>query len=160
MHNDYSEFYIKGVIDNDNKELINFVNYLFGYDESIKYNSILNTDFFKKDYVNSDFDRLLPFSSIPKNGTQLKKTFFNRKSNVFEIHSFIEEDTEHLMDLIDTFSKLIKNNEKEHICCLYYVNSFILPKMINIKENTVEEYLIEDDNTVTKYKELWNNFLN
>lgn len=160
MNNDYSEFYIKGVVDKDNLEMINFINYLFGYDDNIIYDSILETNFFKKDYINSDLDRLLPFSSIPKNSSTLKKTFFNKKNNTFEIHSFIEEDTEHLFDLIDTFSKLIKNNEKEHICCLYYANSFILPKILNIKENNIEEYLIEDDKTVNKYKELWNNFLN
>ena len=71
MNNDYSEFYIKGVIDKDNLEMINFINYLFGYDDNIIYDSILETIFFKKDYKNSDLDRLLPFSSIPKNSSNL-----------------------------------------------------------------------------------------
>ncbi len=48
MNNDYSEFYIKGVVDKDNLEMINFINYLFGYDDNIIYDSILETNFFKK----------------------------------------------------------------------------------------------------------------
>jgi hypothetical protein len=152
----YSDFFIKGVVHKNDDSLENFINYIFGYDESIYLKNILNTKFFKSDYNGSGIDKLFPLSSMPKNGNCYKNTFYNKKNRETQIHITIEENEEQFEYLIQTISELI--NESSDFYAYYRNEKMLLPKLYKINSYSVEEILI---NNSEEYKKIWNtNFKN
>lgn len=144
----YFEFLIKGYV-KEGTPSENFTNYIFGYEENISHNDIFETKFFKNDYENSDLDRLFPLSSIPKNGENLKNTYF--ENNEFQVHSYIEDGSHRILDLLEVFSTILEQDEE--IYCLYYSNDEIIAKILKVSSSIIEEITIDEEE---KYKNIIN----
>jgi len=153
----FSDFIIKSKFNTcENNFINNFMKYIFGYEEKIKFNKILDTSFFKSEYYGSSIDKLFPLSSMPKNGNCFKNTFLNENGKV-QIHVMIEEDKTQFKYLIESISQLL---EKDQEFLAYYLDeSMFVPSIFIIKNNQIKELSMMEDEY--KYKKLWSeNFHN
>lgn len=136
-------------------DLYFFIKYLFDNKLELDKNSkIFHTPFFKNNIIDNDFDKILPFCSLPKNNfTQidLLPTFFNKQNNTFSIHSFIRDSFDHFELLIISLNMLKNKNEKLNGFIRKYGE--IMPELIEFNDDNYQLITLNDNEQYLKIQE-------
>jgi len=141
-----TEFLIFGKIEKNNKELHEFLDFI--YNNKITVNSkIINIPFLKNLDYSSYFIQLFPLESIPNN-EELLSTFY--KEDEFQFQSLVYEDKKQIIDFFDSFSKLI---EKENIYMIYRTEEDLLPIIRKASKNKIIELDIVRDEE--EFQKIW-----